>query len=68
MVASISKIYLLYSARNMVLFMRGRLPIHLRQMGLLKASRLLNCVLIIDDNYKWTNCFIEIYKSRMVHR
>ena len=28
-VASISQIYLLYSARNMVLFIRGYFPIHL---------------------------------------
>jgi hypothetical protein len=33
-----------------------------------KASRPLNYVLVINDNYKWTNCFIEIYESRMVHR
>jgi hypothetical protein len=32
-----------------------------------KASRPLNCVLVINDNYKWTNCFIEIYESRMVY-
>jgi hypothetical protein len=31
-VASTSQIYLLYSARNMVLFMRGCLPIHLSQI------------------------------------
>jgi hypothetical protein len=40
-VASISQIYLLYSARNMVLFMRGRLPIHLSQMGLPKERTAL---------------------------
>jgi hypothetical protein len=34
----------------------------------LKASRPLNYVLVINDNYKWTKCFIEIYESRMVHR
>jgi hypothetical protein len=34
----------------------------------LKASRPLNCVLVINDNYKWTNCFIEIYECRMVYR
>jgi hypothetical protein len=34
----------------------------------LKASRPLNCVLIVNDNYKLTNCFIEFYESRMVHR
>ena len=40
-VASTSQIYLLYSARNMVLFMRGRLPIHLSQMGLPKERTAL---------------------------
>jgi hypothetical protein len=34
----------------------------------LKASRPLNYILVINNNYKWTNCFIEIYESRMVHR
>jgi hypothetical protein len=34
----------------------------------LKASRPLNCVLVINDNYKWTNYFIEVYESTMVHR
>jgi hypothetical protein len=39
-----------------------------RAAAALKASRPLNCVLVINDNYKWTNCFIEVYESRMVHR
>ena len=40
-VASTSQIYSFYSARNIVLFMRGRLPIHLSQMGLPKERTAL---------------------------
>ena len=40
-VASTSQIYSLHSARNMVLFMRGRLPILLSQMGLPKERTTL---------------------------
>ena len=40
-VAISSQIYSLYSARNMVLFMRGRLHIHLSQMGLPKERTAL---------------------------
>ena len=39
--ASTSQIYSLYSARNMVLFIRGCLPIHLSQMGLPKERTAL---------------------------
>ena len=44
MVASTSQIYSLHSARNMVLFMRGRLPIHLSQMAERKNHTLTDLV------------------------
>ena len=40
-VASTSQIYSLYYVRNMILFMRGRLPIHLCQMELPKERTAL---------------------------
>ena len=40
-VASTSQIYSLHSARNMVLFMRGRLPIHFSQIRLWKERTAL---------------------------